>query len=132
MIHCIFLLRYRKNVNCNCFPVNDVINFHINLSFLIKPFPCMTQKSGPKCNIQNETSFLDEIKSIFRHVQRTFIKANKAHFFEGEGPIMKHLFSKNFSKFSQDFSPLTPLGYLMTTFKKKYFYFIFSFSFHLF
>ena len=32
-----------------CCPVCDVINFEINLSFLIKPFFYITKKSGQKC-----------------------------------------------------------------------------------
>ena len=29
-----------------CFPFNDIINFEIKLSFLIKPFSYMTKMSG--------------------------------------------------------------------------------------
>ena len=31
------------------FPICDVINFEINLSFGIKPFPYIFKKSGQKC-----------------------------------------------------------------------------------
>ena len=33
-------------VNCTYFPVDDVLNFEINLSFLVKPFSCMKKKVG--------------------------------------------------------------------------------------
>ena len=45
-----------------CFPVNNVVNFEINLIFLIKP----TKKSRQKCKYhENEKSFKGEIKTIF-------------------------------------------------------------------
>ena len=51
-----------------CFPGCDVINFEMNLIFLIKPFFYMTEKSRQKFKyLENENSFQDEIKSIFHH-----------------------------------------------------------------
>ena len=51
-----------------CFPGWDVINFEINLIFLIKTFWYMTKKSRQKRKyLQNENSFLGEITSIFYH-----------------------------------------------------------------
>ena len=49
-----------------CFPGCDVINFENNLIFLIKPFSYITKKSIQKFKyLENENSFLGEIKSIF-------------------------------------------------------------------
>ena len=49
-----------------CFPGCDVINFEINLIFLIKPFFYMNKNSRQKFKyIESEKSFQGEIKSIF-------------------------------------------------------------------
>ena len=49
-----------------CEPSRDVINFEINLIFLIKPFSYMTNKSRQKLKyLENEKSFQREIKGIF-------------------------------------------------------------------
>ena len=51
-----------------CLPCCDVINFKINLIFLIKPFLYMTKKSRQKLKyLENEKSFWGEIKSIFHY-----------------------------------------------------------------
>ena len=51
-----------------CFPGCDVINFEINLIFLIKLFWCMTKKSRQKLKyLEKEKSFWGEIKIIFDH-----------------------------------------------------------------
>ena len=51
-----------------CFPGCDVMNFKINLSFLIKLFFYVTKKSRQKLKyLQNMKSFYGEIKSIFHH-----------------------------------------------------------------
>ena len=56
-----------------CFLDRDVINSEINLIFLIKPFFHMTRKSWQKFkHLDNEKSFLGEIKSIFHHFYRAF------------------------------------------------------------
>ena len=50
------------------FPVWDVINFEIYLSFRIKPFYYMNKKSEQKMKyLKNEKSLLGETKSIFCH-----------------------------------------------------------------
>ena len=47
----------------------------------------MNEKSKQKFKyLENEKSFQDEIKSIFRHFWRTIIEANKEFFLEGESP----------------------------------------------
>ena len=49
-----------------CCLVYDVMNFEINHTFLIKPFYCITRKSGQKCKyLKNEKSFSHEIKKHF-------------------------------------------------------------------
>ena len=51
-----------------CTPGCDVINFEINLIFLIKPFFYMTKKSRQKLkHVENETSSQGEITSVFHH-----------------------------------------------------------------
>ena len=45
-----------------------VINFEINLAFLIKPFSYMTKMSREKSKyLEKKKSFQDDIKSIFRN-----------------------------------------------------------------
>ena len=52
-----------------CWPGCDVINFKINLIFLIKPFLYMTKKSRQNLKfLKNEKSFQGEIKSIFHQL----------------------------------------------------------------
>ena len=54
-------------------PACDVINFEINLGFLIKPFSDMTKKSGQKFkDFKNEKSFYHETRSTFHHFYRVF------------------------------------------------------------
>ena len=56
-----------------CQPSCDVINFEINLTFLIKPFSYMTRKSREKFTyLESEKSFHGEIKSIFHLFKRAF------------------------------------------------------------
>ena len=53
---------------CNfCLPVCKVINFEINLSFLIKPFSYIWPKNSEQKlkYLQDENIFLGETKSIF-------------------------------------------------------------------
>ena len=63
-----------------CQPGCDVINFEINLIFLIKLFFYMNKKSRQKLRyFENEKSFYEEMKSIF-HILRAFIEAKKENF----------------------------------------------------
>ena len=56
------LLEILDNIGC------DVINFEINLIFLIKLLLYINKKSRQKLKyLENEKSFEGEIKSIFRH-----------------------------------------------------------------
>ena len=49
-----------------CFPGCDVINFEINLIFLIKPSFYMTKTSRQKFEyLENEKSFYSKMKSVF-------------------------------------------------------------------
>ena len=60
-------------ISIACSPGCDVINFEINLIFLIKPFLFIIRM--PKQNLkylENEKSFQGEIKSIFYHFLRAF------------------------------------------------------------
>ena len=51
-----------------CFTVCDVINFKVDLTFLIKPFFCMTKKSRQKLSyLGNKKRFQGKIKIIFHH-----------------------------------------------------------------
>ena len=51
-----------------CFPVCDVINFDIKLSFLFKSFSYEPKKSEEKFKyLQNKKIILDETKIIFNH-----------------------------------------------------------------
>ena len=57
----------------DCFQECDIINFEIDLVFLIKPFFYMIKKSGQKFKyLENEKSSWGEIKSIFHHFWRAF------------------------------------------------------------
>ena len=64
---CLYFLIYCPIVYCNCFfPCCKVINFEINLIFLIKSFYYTNKKLTQKFKyLQNENNFLGEIKSIF-------------------------------------------------------------------
>ena len=56
-----------------CWPSCDVINFEINLIFLIKPFFNITENSRQKFKyLENEKNFEDEIKSISHHFLKDF------------------------------------------------------------
>ena len=53
-----------------CFPGCDIINFEINIIFLIKPLFYMTKRPRQKFKyLKNKKSFQVEIKSIFHHFQ---------------------------------------------------------------
>ena len=59
------------------FPGCDVINFEINLSFLIKPFSYITKKVTTNIYKSSEQkSFLGKMKSIFHHLCRASIFRN--------------------------------------------------------
>ena len=50
----------------------------------------MAKKSTQKFKyLENNVTFLDEIKSIFHHFYRPFIEANQIMFFDGESPILE-------------------------------------------
>ena len=74
----------------------DVLNFEIEVIFLIKPFFLHDQKVKPKFKyLENERSLKskeDEIKSILHDFKRAFIKANNNFFLEGESPTLIHKF----------------------------------------
>ena len=68
--NCLLLLEILGNIcfRTDCSPICDVTKFEINLFFLIKSFYYITKKSRQKFNhLENERSFLGEIKSIFYH-----------------------------------------------------------------
>ena len=68
--NCLLLLEILGNIcfRTDCSPTCDVTKFEINLFFLIKSFYYITKKSRQKFNhLENERSFLGEIKSIFYH-----------------------------------------------------------------
>ena len=65
-----------------CEPGCDVMNFEVNLIFLIKPFFVHDQKVMTKLKyLENEKTFQDEIKSIFHHFLRASHQANNTSFF---------------------------------------------------
>ena len=52
-----------------CCPGCDIMNFEINLNFLIKPFFCIIKKSGKKCKYL-KMAFIDaNKKKLFRKVR---------------------------------------------------------------
>ena len=62
-----------------CFPGCDIINFEVNLIFLIKPIFNKTKKSRQKCKyLENKKSFYGEIKNIFHHFQKDSIVAKNS------------------------------------------------------
>ena len=79
-------------------PGCDVINFEINVTFLIKSFCYMTKNSRQKFKyLENEKSFWGEIKSILHHFKRVFIAKNCqtwestfTKFFDDKGRSVKH------------------------------------------
>ena len=85
-----------------CYPGCDVINFEVNLIFLIKPFFYISKKLRQKFRyLENEKSFSDETKSIFHHFWRDTTEANKNCFFlEGESPTLRKGVLKICSKFT--------------------------------
>ena len=73
-----------------CWPLSDIINFEINIIFLILQFFLRDQKARQKFKyLEKEKSLWVEIKSIFYHFQRAFIEANKTTFLEGESLTLK-------------------------------------------
>ena len=71
-------------------PGCDVINFKVNLTFLIKPFWYMAKKSMQKLKyLENGKSFWDEIKNFFHHFLRAFNQANNTIFFWNVGVRLK-------------------------------------------
>ena len=65
-----------------CEPGCDVMNFEVNLIFLIKQFFVHDQKVMTKLKyLENEKTFQDEIKSIFHHFLRASHQANNISFF---------------------------------------------------
>ena len=61
-----------------CLPRCEVLNFEMNLIFLIN----MNKKSRQKYeDLQNKKSFKDELKSIFHHFKGILIEANEIIFF---------------------------------------------------
>ena len=55
----------------------DVINFEINLIFLIKPFSCMIKKSRQELkHHEHEKSFSGEVTSIFHHFKGFSVAQN--------------------------------------------------------
>ena len=60
-------------IKITCFPVCDVLNFEINLIFLIKQFSYTAKKSGHKFKyLKKKKSFKYETKSIFHRFERAY------------------------------------------------------------
>ena len=79
---------------CNvivCCPVGGVINFEINLSFIIKLFSCMIKKVKEKfLNIlRMKRAFNMKKKAFFIILKVLSLKQIKAAFLEGESSILK-------------------------------------------
>ena len=67
-----------------CKPRYDVMNFEVNLIFLIKPFFLHEKKSWQRLKyLENKKSFS---KSIFHHFWRAFNQANNTIILEVKGP----------------------------------------------
>ena len=81
------------------FPGCDIINFEINLIFLIKPFFVHDQKvKKKKLNIlRTERAFKIKQKAFFI-IFKTFIKASKPTFLEGESPTLSKEMSNIYLK----------------------------------
>ena len=74
-------------------PACDVINFKINVCFVIKPFFYIAKNSGQICKyLKDEKSLYHEINSISHHFERAFIEANTNNCFVMWEPEFK--FSK--------------------------------------
>ena len=72
----------------------DVMNFEVNFIFLIKLFSYMTKKTWQKRKyLENEKSFLDEIKTNFHHFWRALNEANN-NFFERWESEFKYVFDE--------------------------------------
>ena len=86
-----------------CCPVCEVINFEVNLSFLIKLFSYITKRSEKIVNIsRRKTAFNMKQKESFI-ILRVFIEVNETNFLEDESPTLKRL------KASLEFSILSVL-----------------------
>ena len=65
-----------------CYTGCDAINFEIKIVFLSCRFFYMTKKLRQKfIYLENKKSFQDQMKSIFNHLERAFIEANKTKYF---------------------------------------------------
>ena len=80
---------------CNviiCFSVCKVINFEINLNFLVKPFSCMTKKARSKIQISDERKGLlrsnKKFLFIFKGLALKQTK-QKTTFLEGENSTLR-------------------------------------------
>ena len=86
-----------------CCSVCEVINFEVNLSFLIKLFSYITKRSEKIVNIsRRKTAFNMKQKESFI-ILRVFIEVNETNFLEDESPTLKRL------KASLEFSILSVL-----------------------
>ena len=71
------------------YPVFDIMNFEIYLSFLITLFPYMTKRLEQKLNyVKNEKSFKDEIKTLSIIFKGLSLRAIKPTFWKGEIPTL--------------------------------------------
>ena len=75
---CLYFLRYWAIcILLLCFPGCDVVNFEINLTFLIKRLFYMTKNSRQKFEyLENKKSLGGEIRSIFHYFHRAFSGQN--------------------------------------------------------
>ena len=70
------------------------MNFEVNFIFLIKLFSYMTKKTWQKRKyLENEKSFLDEIKTNFHHFWRALNEANNNFFGRWESEF-KYVFDE--------------------------------------
>ena len=75
-----------------CWPGCDVINFEINLIFLIKPYSSIWTKSQDKnLNIlRTQRAFNMKLKASFINCKGLSLKQIKQILLEGESPILKN------------------------------------------
>ena len=65
-----------------CKPCSNVMNFEVELIFLIKPLFLHDQNVVTKLKyLEDEKSFSDETKIIFDHFYRVFNQTNNTNFF---------------------------------------------------
>ena len=73
---CLYFLRYWTICTLLLFPCCEIINFEINLTFLIKSFFCITKKSWQTFKyLENKKSFWTW-NNIFHHFKRVFSSQN--------------------------------------------------------